>query len=176
MPNPIHSRARSRILLLLSLLLTPPLLAANQKPATRPATQPTAADNPDPDFQKGRARARQDLQANTLGELLPIPETFLLQWHPGSPDANLVEYYQAVAFDKYGVKVGTVMFNAASPDRRMFALGYNQEMSSRLEKRCGAGALDALWKRACNTPSAKRAQYLKHRPPKPATRPSKPTP
>src|SRR5690242_7997667 len=151
MPNPASQR-RLTLLLLLTLLLTPPLLAAKKNPTTRPTTQPN--DNPDPDFQKGRARARQDLQSNTLGELLPIPETFLLQWIRDEPDANLLPYYQAIALDKYHVKVEPVMFNAASPDRRMFALGYNHEMRPHLDKQIGPGTLEKLWHRACNTPTA----------------------
>jgi len=178
MPNLASQRRLTT--LLLALLLAPPLLAARKTPTTRPATQPAAADNPDPDFQKGRARARHDLQSNTLGELLPVPETFLLQWSRDEPDANLVPYYQAIALDKYHVKVEPVMFNAASPDRRMFALGYNAEMRPHLDKQIGPKTLDKLWHQACNTPTAKRAQYLKTRAakshPKPATQPSKPKP
>jgi hypothetical protein len=151
-------------------------LRAAEKPATRPTTPPPATSL-DPDFEQGRARARRDLQAGIITEMLPVPEVFLLEWQDAqSEDHNLLDYYKAVLADKYHVKSDWIMFNSASPGQRMWALGYNQEMRPEIEKRCGVATLNQAWKDACNLPTADRAKYLKDHAAKTAKPTTQPAP
>jgi hypothetical protein len=125
-------------------------------PSTQPATKPA-----DPDVEEGRAKARQDLEAGKLGEALAIPETFLMSfWSPHSKDRNLLEYYQAVVADRYGVKSETVMFHSASPGRRAWACGYNDVMNPEIEKRFGKDVMNKAWVEACHMAADKRDEYL----------------
>lgn len=173
-----NQRALNISALTLATILTIHTVAATKDaPATRPASQPTTTSppeaKPDPDFERGRARAKKDLHAGIVAEILPVPEVFLLEWQdPQSEDHNLLDYYKAVLADKYNIKSDHVMFNAASPGQRLWALGYNHEMRPEIEKRCGVNTLHQTWKDACNLPTADRAEYLKAR----AAKTAKPTP
>jgi hypothetical protein len=177
----IKRRALNISTLTLATILTTHTFAADSAPATRPTSAPNTpppATQPDPDFEQGRARAKKDLQAGIVAEMLPVPEVFLLEWQDSeSEDHNLLDYYKAVLADKYNIKSDYVMFNSASPGQRMWALGYNHEMQPEIEKRCGVATLKQTWKDACNLPTADRAKYLKDhaaKSAKPASQPAAP--
>lgn len=132
--------------------------------AAEPSTGPSPTSqqaNADPDFLKGQQAARKDLASGILGEKLPIPEAFMLEWmDKESEDANLLPYYQAIVADRYGVKSGEVVFIPNRNDNLHWANGYNHEMRPAIERRCGHDALDKAWKEACYTSTKKRATYL----------------
>jgi hypothetical protein len=179
---PIKQRALNIIALTLAAIFTTHTFAADNAPAPPPTSQPAttapATTKPDPDFERGRARAKKDLQAGIVAEILPVPEVFLLEWQDSeSEDHNLLDYYKAVLADKYNIKSDYVMFNSASPGQRMWALGYNHEMRPEIEKRCGVATLKQIWKDACNLPTADRTKYLKDhaaKSAKPASQPAAP--
>lgn len=123
-----------------------------------------------PDLKAGRDQARKDLAVGKLVYQQPIPETFLRSWEmesflrPEKSDANLVDYYAAVLADRYTIEHQIFMYHVGTPaEERCRVEGYNQEMTATIEKRFGVGILDTVWKEACETPSAKREEYLKPR-------------
>lgn len=176
-------------LLLVSLLASllclsyfqPSATKAEAKGTTQPSTNPAAdhqAQEADPEFRKGREQARKDLAAGKLGQRLPIPEAFFLEWEVGeNKDANLVAYYKAFVADRFGVICEEFIFIPNYTDELKQADGYNGQMLPVIEKRFGKDVLHKAWVEACNTPSEKRDAYLKARAasqkkPAPATQPA----
>jgi hypothetical protein len=156
-------------------VLSYPTFIRAAQPATQPAREATPPPAANAAFEAGRALAKKDRGANIVGEKLPVPETFLMMWMmPDSSDANLLEYYQAIVADRFGVKSEEVMFHAGLTDPIDWAHGYNAEMQPDVEKRAGAHGMNKAWKEACATSKAKRAKYLEQRQTKgnPATQPA----